>query len=1013
MDNAHQYHPGTMPLKDSSFTALAIAASATMLVLLTMTAVFTYHQFGSMVQQRMLVLHTHEVLGVVSRLEQDVRDAESGQRGYLLTKKVVYLGPYDKGVADAPKAINKLETLLTDAEQKARLDKIRTHVEDKCKELEETIGLMKSGKESEALQMVQTDMGEATMSELVGELKELQQEEEELLEAGTKQLAASTNDSFIKLAVLALLAVVCFGSAVAILYSVASARRRDLATQAMIFEVARVLVGPAPPREAGGQILRLLCSHFNWDTAAYWQLSPTGDYLSCVDFYARTPVPNFESQTRILKLVPEKGLPGRVWASNTVHWVEDVVAEPNFPRAENASKDGLHGAVAFPITFGGEFLGVFELFSKKNEIPNRALMDAIGQVAVELGQALHRRKLEYVANTAQRKFEELADSIDEIFFIIAPDLSVIHYISSPYEKIWGRSVASLYQDPTSFMLGVFPQDLQRVEQFLSTFVQLETGSFSESEYRVVHTDGTLRWVNVRAFPSQDALSREPRVSGTVRDITASKEAERRVNEFYSTVSHELRTPLTSIRGALGLLEGGKAGPLSDRGKHLVEMGRRECERLVRLINDILDVRKIEAGKLELKTEKLSPSAVIDTTLEMLSSFSDSRQVQLRAHIGCDDNILADKDRLAQILTNLISNAVKFSPANGEVVVSTVKLDDMVRFSVTDSGEGISKENQRKLFKLFQQVDSSDSRQKEGTGLGLAICKALVEQHGGAIGVESEVGKGATFWFALPIQEEEIPTLKIRAIHGPSDGRKVLIVEDDDTIARLISDWLVDEGYTVERVSKLQSAKEKILEQPAAIILDIALPDGDGLELLEKIKQSSVETPVIIVTAREENSEFSYPLVVDWITKPFSEGRLLRAVQLAVRGRPPGPARVLVVEDDPSTIDIIKQEIQLLNAQIFEAHDGRAAIAVAREQNLDLIVLDLGLPDIDGFTVVSVLRNEEKLKNIPLLVYTAKDLTDEERQRLRLGLTSYLTKAKTSQGEFVGLVRDLLNGLVKS
>jgi signal transduction histidine kinase len=236
-------------------------------------------------------------------------------------------------------------------------------------------------------------------------------------------------------------------------------------------------------------------------------------------------------------------------------------------------------------------------------------------------------------------------------------------------------------------------------------------------------------------------------------VTQRKEAERRVSEFYSTISHELRSPLTSIRGALGLMEGGKAGEFSPKAMRLIKIAREECDRLIRLINDILDIRKIEAGKLQLFLKEEKVSDIINATVNGIKAMADESQVIIKlADIDPDMTVLCDRDRLIQVMTNLIGNAIKFSPAGKTVRVFAQAIerhgDRYVRFSVTDNGPGIAEEEREKLFQLFQQLDSSDSRPQGGTGLGLAISKALVEQHGGAIGLDSKVGEGSTFWFEL-------------------------------------------------------------------------------------------------------------------------------------------------------------------------------------------------------------------------------------------------------------------------
>jgi signal transduction histidine kinase len=238
----------------------------------------------------------------------------------------------------------------------------------------------------------------------------------------------------------------------------------------------------------------------------------------------------------------------------------------------------------------------------------------------------------------------------------------------------------------------------------------------------------------------------------VHDISLRKEGEQRVSEFYSTVSHELRTPLTSINGALRLMEGGKAGELSARAQHLVTVGRAECDRLVRLINDILDIRKIQAGKMQLTLETIESKQIIDQTVEAINSLASESGITLQKQISVNPSIHVDKDRIIQVLTNLVSNAIKFAPRDSDIEIATSLYGNHVKLSVTDHGPGISYQNQRKLFKLFQQVDSTDSRPKGGTGLGLAISKVLVEEHKGTIGVDSKEGAGATFWFTLPVSD---------------------------------------------------------------------------------------------------------------------------------------------------------------------------------------------------------------------------------------------------------------------
>ena len=276
--------------------------------------------------------------------------------------------------------------------------------------------------------------------------------------------------------------------------------------------------------------------------------------------------------------------------------------------------------------------------------------------------------------------------------------------------------------------------------------------YESHDDQFVRKDGRIVPVHFISSP----LERDGVVTGAVltfRDVTLRKEAERRVSEFYSTISHELRSPLTSIRGALGLMEGGKAGEFSPKAGRLIRIAREECDRLIRLINDILDIRKIEAGKLQLFLKEEKVATIIGASVNGMKAMAIESKVLLQvADMDPDLTVLADRDRIIQVMTNLIGNAIKFSPEGKTVTAGAQSVERegvrMVHFFISDDGPGIPETEREKLFQLFQQLDSSDSRPKGGTGLGLAISKALVEQHGGQIGVDSKVGEGSTFWFEL-------------------------------------------------------------------------------------------------------------------------------------------------------------------------------------------------------------------------------------------------------------------------
>lgn len=375
----------------------------------------------------------------------------------------------------------------------------------------------------------------------------------------------------------------------------------------------------------------------------------------------------------------------------------------------------------------------------------------------------------------------------------------------------------------------------------------------------------------------------------VRDITERKEVDRLKSEFVSIVSHELRTPLTSIRGSLGLMEAGAVGELPPKAKELARIARQNADRLIRLINDILDLEKIEAGKIQLQIAALDPVDLMESTVAELRGMAQLYKVSITTHADCRDRVAGDRDRVVQVLTNLLSNALKFSPEGGAVAVTlTGGASGFLRFGVRDAGQGITPEQQTKLFMRFEQLEAANTRRRGGTGLGLAISRSLVEQQGGRIGVESALGKGSEFWFELPL----VPAPGTReSAHAPDDAAPgVLVVEDDDAVARVLGIMLRRDGHTVTIAGTLSEARRALVERrPSVVLLDIKLPDGSGLELLDHLDATAglEQLPVVVLSGVEPmfGQRARSERVVEWLIKPFAERELLRALRDAIGGEP--------------------------------------------------------------------------------------------------------------------------------
>lgn len=473
--------------------------------------------------------------------------------------------------------------------------------------------------------------------------------------------------------------------------------------------------------------------------------------------------------------------------------------------AQDSSKgwvkaDGLTALAAYPLVFGKELVGVLAMYSKK-EI-SRQLQETLSGISNGIALGIKRNNSELLLEQRELLFRTLTEQIREVFIVSKPNDTFV-YVSPAYEEIWGRPIADIYEDGRNIFKGVHPEDLDLVRTFVEqTKLQKAT---QQVEHRVLRPDGSIRWIWARTFPELNEAGELETIYSIGHDVTERKESERRVSEFYSTVSHELRTPLTSIHASLRLIEGGLAGQVSDKVARLVNIARNESDRLIRLINDILDIRKLEAGRLELKLRETKLDDLITGAFAATQGMATEAKVNLKHQSNDHGTLKCDQDRVVQILANFLSNAIKYSPEGETVLLDIERKQNMIRFSVTDSGPGIPESEQHKLWGKFQQLDSSDTRQKGGTGLGLAISKGLAEQHGGQVGFASTVGKGTTFWV-------ELPTISKSARATSQDLRsfalaRVLMVEDDEQLTKLVRSVLKKEGFDIEIARSLKEADE--------------------------------------------------------------------------------------------------------------------------------------------------------------------------------------------------------------
>jgi len=481
-------------------------------------------------------------------------------------------------------------------------------------------------------------------------------------------------------------------------------------------------------------------------------------------------------------------------------------------------------------------------------------------------------------------------------------------------------------------------------------------------------------------------------------------ANRLKSEFLASMSHELRTPLNTILGFSELLSEQTSGALNEKQKRFLSHIQRDATHLLELINDVLDLSKIEAGRLELRLEKFPMAVAVAEVLTSIRPLAATKGISLDSDLDTQLTLSADRLRFKEILYNLLSNAIKFTPSGGRVWIESSIVDGSVCILIGDTGIGIAHADQEAIFESFRQASATTKGVREGTGLGLAITRRLVEHHGGKLWVESELGKGSRFFFTLPLAGEE-PAAET----GEGQVRTPMLL-----VASHLASWrdkilpqLLSEGFRVESAGSGADTVRKAKDlRPDLVLLDLELLGKSGWETLHELKTAADTRaiPVIIASTTDERKMGAALGASESLMKPLTGGTLVRAVRRVLQ--PEGASRVLIVDDDLETRELLADTLANEGYTPLTARFAAEAMRVLSSSHVDAVVLDLLLPGRSGFEVLSEMRADPKLVRLPVVVVTIKDLTEQERGTLTSQGAEFIEKAGAWRQTLIEKLRKL-------
>ena len=940
------------------------------------------------------ISHSHQVIVALEKILSSAQDAETGQRGFLLTGNESYLEPFNTAAADISSQLDELAQMTRDnPAQQQHIGALTSHIGNKLTELKRTIDLRRAGDLQGALAIVNTNSGKMEMDAIRGQLALMAQEEEGLRAVRLAEMAGAQGRALASSIISGLVGIIVTLSVGYLISRASLVRKRQEWFQSGQVGLEAVMRGDQETGELGNHILGFMTQHLGAIAGAV--------YVAEGDSFIRAATYGVPAGAEIPdKFRPNEGLLGEA-ATQRRLVVVDNVPDGYLVYGSALGRARPRQLLIMPGSVDGRVNTVLELgFIRPVDDSVRTLLEQmLAAIAIVVRSARYRDELKELLEDTQRKSEALQ--------VQGEELRVSNEELEEQSRALKESQARLEQQQ---------------EELEQTNAQLE----EQAQQLEAQRDDLER-----ANASVQLKARE------------LEQASRYKSDFLANMSHELRTPLNSSLILAKLLADNPDDNLTAEQVKYAETIRSSGNDLLNLINDILDLSKIEAGHVEIMPEPVAVERVAGNLRQLFEPIAQERRLEFTVEIasGCPETISTDLKRLEQVLKNLLSNAFKFTEAGRVTFAITCTDADSISFVVSDTGIGISEDQQQRIFEAFHQADGTISRRYGGTGLGLSISRELVRLLAGTMQVQSRPGEGSTFTVTIPanydpalVAPREVrapapttavipvpptPSAPVRRLDDDRDtladtGRVLLIVEDDETFASILRDLAREmefQAIVATTAEEALSLAERFM--PSAIILDVGLPDQSGLSVLDRLKRDvrTRHIPVHVVSASDHAQTALSLGAVGYMLKPVQRDQLAEVLTKLEAKLQQFMRRVLIVEDDPLQREAVGKLLASRDVETVAAGTAAECLELLRNQTFDCMVLDLSLPDASGYSLLETLSQEGAYSFPPVIVYTGRELSADDELRLRRYSKSIIIKGAKSPERLLDEVTLFLHQVV--